>query len=218
MPHISYSELKDWKFCAFYHKLTRVDKLNGFKVNQQIMMDHSHDANPFDKFERVFSGHFHTRSNDGKIFYLGNPYEMYWTDVEDTRGFHIFDTETLEHTDINNPYRIFHKIYYEDTDHQTFDTRKYENKIVKLIVRKKTNTKKFDKFVDKLYASGVAELKVVENFDFGGWYDKGDSEVFESEDTMSILNRYIEEADIKLDKSMLQKMLHEVYQEACELI
>ena len=193
-------------------------ELNGFKVNQQIMMDHSHDANPFDKFERVFSGHFHTRSNDGKIFYLGNPYEMYWTDVEDTRGFHIFDTETLEHTDINNPYRIFHKIYYEDTDHQTFDTRKYENKIVKLIVRKKTNTKKFDKFVDKLYASGVAELKVVENFDFGGWYDKGDSEVFESEDTMSILNRYIEEADIKLDKSMLQKMLHEVYQEACELI
>jgi len=33
MPHISYSELKDWAFCAFYHKLTRVDKLDGFKGN-----------------------------------------------------------------------------------------------------------------------------------------------------------------------------------------
>ena len=33
MPHISYSELKDWKFCAFYHKLTRVDKIEGFKGN-----------------------------------------------------------------------------------------------------------------------------------------------------------------------------------------
>ena len=33
MAHISYSELKDWVFCAFYHKLTRVDKLKGFKVN-----------------------------------------------------------------------------------------------------------------------------------------------------------------------------------------
>ena len=31
--HISYSELKDWAFCAFYHKLTRVDKLSGFKGN-----------------------------------------------------------------------------------------------------------------------------------------------------------------------------------------
>ena len=33
MPHISYSELKDWKFCAFYHKLTRVDGIDGFKGN-----------------------------------------------------------------------------------------------------------------------------------------------------------------------------------------
>ena len=193
-------------------------ELNGFQVNQQIVMDHSFDPTAFQKFERVFSGHYHTRSNDGKIFYLGNPYEMYWTDVEDTRGFHIFDTETLEYTAINNPYRIFYKIYYEDTNYQTFDTREYENKIVKLIVRKKTDNKKFDKFVDKLYSTGISELKVVENFDFGGWYDKENSEDYESEDTMTILNRYIEEADITLDKSIVQKMMQEVYQEACELV
>ena len=34
MSHISYSELKDWKFCAFYHKLTRVDKIDGFQGNE----------------------------------------------------------------------------------------------------------------------------------------------------------------------------------------
>jgi len=33
VPHISYSELKDWTFCAFYHKLTRIDKIGGFKGN-----------------------------------------------------------------------------------------------------------------------------------------------------------------------------------------
>ena len=33
MSHISYSELKDWKFCPFYHKLTRVDKIDGFTGN-----------------------------------------------------------------------------------------------------------------------------------------------------------------------------------------
>jgi len=33
LPHVSYSELKDWVFCAFYHKLTRVDKIEGFKGN-----------------------------------------------------------------------------------------------------------------------------------------------------------------------------------------
>ena len=34
MAHISYSELKDWVFCAFYHKLTRIDKLKGFIGNE----------------------------------------------------------------------------------------------------------------------------------------------------------------------------------------
>ena len=34
MAHISYSELKDWKFCPFYHKLTRVDKIEGFTGNE----------------------------------------------------------------------------------------------------------------------------------------------------------------------------------------
>ena len=61
-------------------------------------------------------------------------------------------------------------------------------------------------------------LKVVENFDFAGWFDKEDSTAFESEDTMSILNKYIDESDISLDKSVVKKMLDEVYREACEMI
>ena len=193
-------------------------ELNGFIVTQQVIMDHGFDVKYFKKFDRVYSGHFHKRSNQGEIYYLGNPYEIYWNDVNETRGFHIFDTETLEHTPINNPYKLFYKIFYEDTNHQTFDTREYEGKIVKVIVRKKTDTKKFEKFIDKLYASNVAELKIVENFDFKGWYDSKDSEEYESEDTMSILSRYIDEAEISLDKSVIQKMMQEVYQEACEMV
>ena len=193
-------------------------ELNGFIVTQQVIMDHGFDMKYFKKFDRVYSGHFHKRSNQGEIYYLGNPYEIYWNDFEETRGFHLFDTETLEHTSVNNPYRLFYKIFYNDTPYQTFDVREYEGKIVKLIVRKKTDTKKFEKFVDKLYSSNVSELKIVENFEFNGWYDDSDSEVYESEDTMSILNRYIEEAEISLDKSVIQKMMQEVYQEACELV
>ena len=140
---------------------------------------------------------------------------MFWTDVGDTRGFHIFDTDTITHEPINNPFRLFHNIYYEDTNYQTFDTREYENKIVRIIVRKKSDTKKFEKFVDKMYSCGVAELKIVENFAI---QEAEDFEAFESEDTLSILNRYIEEAEINLDKSIVQKMIQEIYQEACELI
>jgi hypothetical protein len=86
---------------------------------------------------------------------------------------------------------------------------------VKVIVRKKTNTKKFEKFIDKLYNSNIAELKVIENFDI---QESQDFEAFESEDTLSILNRYVEEAEVNLDKSIVQRLLQEVYQEACELV
>ena len=196
--------------CAMGHL-----ELQGFRVNKQIVMEHGLEGKLFGKFDKVYSGHYHTRSDNGTIFYLGNPYEMFWTDVGDTRGFHIFDTETLEHTYINNPYKMFHNIYYEDTNYQTFDTREYENKIVRIIVRKKSDTKKFEKFVDKMYSCGVAELKIVENFAI---QEAEDFEAFESEDTLSILNRYIEEAEINLDKSIVQKMIQEIYQEACELI
>tara|TARA_Y100000356_G_scaffold41801_1_gene32510 strand:+ start:48 stop:1097 length:1050 start_codon:yes stop_codon:yes gene_type:complete len=199
--------------CAMGHL-----ELRGFRVNRAVIMEQGIESKLFEKFSKVFSGHYHTRSSIGDIHYLGNPYEMFWTDVNDTRGFHIFDTETLEHTPVNNPFKLFHNIYYEDTPHQTFDTREYEDKIVKVVVRKKSDTKKFEKFVDKLQASNVADLKIVENFDFGGWYDKVESDTFESEDTLTILNRYIEEADVPLDKSLIQKTIHEVYQEACELI
>jgi DNA repair exonuclease SbcCD nuclease subunit len=196
--------------CAMGHL-----ELQGFRVNKQIVMEHGLESKLFCKFTRVYSGHYHTRSDDGTVFYLGNPYEMFWNDVNDTRGFHIFDTETITHTPVNNPYRLFYNIYYEDTNCQTFDTREYENKIVRVIVRKKSDTKKFEKFIDKLYSSNIAELKVVENFVI---QESEEFEAFESEDTLSILNRYIEEAEISLDKSIVQKMIQEIYQEACELV
>jgi len=33
MKHVSFSQLKDWHFCPFYHKLVRIDGLKGFRGN-----------------------------------------------------------------------------------------------------------------------------------------------------------------------------------------
>jgi DNA repair exonuclease SbcCD nuclease subunit len=190
-------------------------ELNGFQATPGHIMEHGHDARAYNKFEKVFSGHYHSRSDNGTVFYLGNPYEMFWNDVNDSRGFHIFDTESLEHTPVNNPYRLFYKIFYDDTDHQTFNATEYENKIVKVIVKKKSDTKKFEKFIDKLYKVGVADLKIVENFQL---MDTEDFEAEESEDTMSILNRYIEESETELNKTVIQSLIRNIYQEACEVV
>ena len=190
-------------------------ELQGFRVNKNLIMeDHGLDSNIFSKFTKVFSGHYHTRSDNGRIFYLGNPYEMYWTDVNDTRGFHIFDTETLEHAPINNPYKLFYNIYYEDTPHQMFDATEYQNKIVKVIVRKKSKPKDFEKFIDKLYSIGVQELKIIENFEI---QESEDFKVDEDENTLSILNRYIDDSEFNFDKIVIKNILQDLYQQASQV-
>ena len=190
-------------------------ELQGFRVNKHLIMEeHGLDPNIFTKFQKVFSGHYHTRSDNGRIFYLGNPYEMYWTDVNDTRGFHIFDTETLEHTPINNPYKLFYNIYYEDTPHQMFDVTEYANKIVKVIVRKKSKQKEFDKFIDKLYKVGIQDLKIVENFDI---QENEDFVIDEEENTISILNRYIDESECNFDKNVIKGIFQDLYKQSCEI-
>ena len=190
-------------------------ELQGFRVNKHLVMEeHGLDPNIFTKFQKVFSGHYHTRSDNGRIFYLGNPYEMYWTDVNDTRGFHIFDTETFEHTPINNPYKLFYNIYYEDTPHQMFDVTEYANKIVKVIVRKKSKQKEFDKFIDKLYKVGIQDLKIVENFDI---QENEDFVIDEEENTISILNRYIDESECNFDKNVIKGIFQDLYKQSCEI-
>jgi predicted phosphodiesterase len=191
-------------------------ELQGFRVNKNLVMEeHGLEANLFSNFKKVFSGHYHTRSDNGTVFYLGNPYEIYWNDVNDLRGFTIFDTETLEHFHIDNPYRMFYNIYYEDTPYQTFDVREYENKIVRVIVRKKSDVKQFERFVDKLYSANIAEIKIVENFQI---INVEEFEAFESEDTLSILQRYVCESECELNKTTITNILENVYKEALEMV
>ena len=189
-------------------------ELNGFRAHRGHIMEEGMDGKLFEKFDRVFSGHYHTRSDDGRIFYLGNPYEMFWNDVNDTRGFTIFDTETLTHTPVNNPYKLFYNIYYEDTNHKLFNTTEYKNKIVKVIVRKKSSPKEFQKFIDKLYRSEVQDLKIVENFAI---VENEDFDIEEDENTISILNRYIDEAEIEFDKGIVKNIFRDLYRQACEV-
>ena len=189
-------------------------EMNGFQATRGHVMENGMEVNVFDNFTRVYSGHFHTRSNDGKIYYLGNPYEMFWNDVNDPRGFHIFDTETLTHTPINNPYRLFYNIYYEDTPHQLFDFTEYDNKIVKVIVRQKTNSRNFERFIDKLYSSGVQDLKIIENFQL---QENEEFAISEEENTITILNRYVDESEIDLDKSKIKGILQDIYKLAREV-
>jgi DNA repair exonuclease SbcCD nuclease subunit len=189
-------------------------ELTGFYAHRGHIQEAGRDKSTFDKFDKVFSGHYHTRSDDGKIYYLGNPYQLYWNDYGDTRGFTIWDTETNQISQINNPFEMF-KICNYDEDSLEEDLSTYTGCMVKLIVKNKTNQKKFDKFLDSLIKSQPQELKVIETVKINEQFD-GD-EMVEQEDTLSLLKRYVDESEIQLNKNRIKDLIQLIYQESFQM-
>ena len=172
-----------------------------------------HSPSIFKAFQRVFSGHFHHRSEIGNITYLGNPYEITWSDYNDPRGFHIYDTETMETEFIQNPYSMFHKIYYDDDKLDYGDLSQYEDCYVKIIVQKKNNSYLFETLMDKLIDVGVGHISVVDNlFDIEDIGDDIES-MEDVEDTMSVIRSCVDGLEIQ-NKEPLNQLMQDLYNEA----
>lgn len=193
-------------------------EFQGFEMMKGQLCDHGLDKNLFKKFDHIYTGHFHHPSTHDNITYLGAPYEMTWTDYAGKRGFHIFDTETREMTWIENPYTIFKKIDYDDTnltieELNDLDTSLLTSTYIKVIIKNKNNPYMFDLFLDKIQASQPADLKIVEDsldFEFFSEEDLLD----EAQDTLSLLRNYVQGLDIKVDKGQVERYLTTLYHEA----
>jgi DNA repair exonuclease SbcCD nuclease subunit len=85
-------------------------EINGFEMHAGHFAEGGYDKQFLNKFDTVFSGHFHKKSDDGQVYYLGNTYQMTWSDNGCPKGFHVFDTSTRELERIINPYTIFEKV------------------------------------------------------------------------------------------------------------
>ena len=187
--------------------------LEGIEQNKGSFSIDGYSPSMYKAFQRVFSGHFHHRSTTGNITYLGNPYEITWSDYNDKRGFHIYDTETMETEFIENPYSMFHKIYYNDEKVDYGDLSKYENCYVKIIIENRNNSYLFQVLMDKLVDVGVGHISVVDNmFDIE---DLGDDieNMEDVEDTMSVIKSCVESLQIE-NKESLNILMQSLYNEA----
>ena len=188
-------------------------ELNGFEAHPGHIMESGMDGTFFNKFKRVFSGHYHQKSTKGNISYLGNPYQLYWNDYGCKRGFHVFDTTTLKTTFYRNPFDTFHKLYYNNGV-SIPEPEDLKGSFVKLIVEEKGDYQKFDYAVKQLQNIGLGDLKIVE--DLSAELECSDS-TLETEDTMTLLESYIDEIELKVDKSNVKSVMRSLYVEASEL-
>lgn len=175
------------------------------------------DPSIFKKYDKVLSGHYHTKSQKGNITYVGTPGEITWQDYNDPRGFHILDTATGELEFIQNPHSIFARIVYDDSEPlnwemQNINVDDYKDKFVKLIVVAKNDYYKFDLLINSLYNVGVHEVKIVEDF---SEYTEGEvDDGINLEDTLDVLDNYIESVETDANKESIKKFMRELYVEA----
>jgi len=194
-------------------------EIKGFEMHKGHLNEQGLDKSLFKRFEKVISGHFHKKSDDGHIYYLGSPYEITWSDYKCPKGFHIFDTKTRELTRIPNPLRIHKKLIYNDKveDYNKKNLKDFENTFVKLFISNKTDSDMFDKFVEKFHNEiNVYELNIIEDLSSDITSSVKDNILEQGEDTLTFLGNYIDQIETTLDKNKLKKFAKELYAEASE--
>ena len=215
MPWVCTDNYND---CMTSMKNTRAPALLGHFEIAGFQMYKGHDNNEgfdskiFSQFDIVCSGHFHHRSSKDNIYYLGNPYEITWSDYDDPRGFHILDPSNLSLEFIENPNVIFKKVYYDDTK-DLVDPETLSNQHIKLIVVNKTDFYKFDQYIDRIHQADPLELKIIEDlseFESEALDDKD----IDLEDTVTLLSQYVDSLDTDADKDRIKTVMKTLYVEA----
>jgi metallophosphoesterase superfamily enzyme len=194
-------------------------EIKGFEMHKGHLNEQGLEKDLFKRFEKVMSGHFHKKSDDGHIYYLGCPYEIMWSDYNCPKGFHIFDTQTREITRIPNPLVMFKKFIYNDKgeDYTKKNLSEYENTFVKLFISNKTDNDMFDKLLDRFHNEiNAHEIIVIEDNSSDISASVREDILEQGEDTLTFLGNYIEQIDTTLDKAKLKAFAKELYVEANE--
>lgn len=196
-------------------------ELSGFEMDRGNVCKEGMNSNILKKYETVFSGHFHHKSSDGHINYVGSPGEMTWSDYNDERGFHIYDTVTRELEFIVNPHKMFYKIKYNDenmfyNEIIKTDYSEYANKYVKIIIEKRINAFLFDTLIEQLTKVNPIDVSVIEDFSDISLTNE-DVNINEAEDTITILNKYVDSLTLPVESDKIKAILRDVYAEAITL-
>jgi DNA repair exonuclease SbcCD nuclease subunit len=186
-------------------------ELCGFQSIRGIFIEQGYDPKHFDKFEYVLTGHYHIKSSRDNIHYLGTQYQMAFSDVWEEKGFHVFDfsTRTLEF--VQNPRRLFYTFDYNEDEPQKLNYDQYKDCYVKIFVKKRTKAAPFEKYMDKFYEAGVAELAVTEEVTANPELVAVDVH----KDTLELLHEEIQTvSEQSIDKQILAKIIDEAYNSA----
>lgn len=198
-------------------------EINGYVMHKGVLCSGGLNPEIFNKFKSVYTGHFHTKNQSANIYYLGCPWDLMFTDSDDVKGFHLYDTETDELQFIENPYKMFWKFYYDDKS-KTKEAvllpdsklRKLIKSFVKVYVKSKTKPKLFDTYIKQINEAQPASLILFE--EYANIETEQTDIINMSEDTLSIIrssiNDYSDLINGDESKKRIEDLLTKIYIES----
>ena len=192
-------------------------ELDGYQVMRGVGHRGGMDPKLFDRYEKVISGHFHCRHTQGNVDYLGTQYQITFADLKEAKGFHVLDTDTRDLTFIENPYKMFHRLVYDDSSGSCeFEDLSYlEGCYVRVEVNSKKHPYSFDRLMDSLYDVGVAKITTVEDYIE---IDENDKELVDlAQDTVTLINNEIDLIEEIVDKDKMKRLVKELYMESLSI-
>ena len=171
------------------------------------------DSNLTNKYKRILSGHFHLRSERGNVTYIGNPYEITWGDVNQPKGFVLFDPKSNKLEYINNPFSIFLKLFiYKESDLHSVDVSACAQKHIKLYTSSSIKSKDIENLVSRIEKQGVLSLVVQ---DMKMELDDVTMITTDFPDTLHYIKDFVDKLynhqNIQLNKDRLVQKLEHIY-------
>ena len=189
-------------------------EIAGFDMHPGIPCHHGMQSKTFERFQKVLSGHFHTRSTVGNITYLGTQYQMTWADYGDPKGFNILHEDLeLEFVQHDNP--MFIRFVYAPKDDSIYwpVPKKVKDKYVKIIVKERDD--ETDSAIMVIRSGDPADLKIVENAHNYTVEENLDVEV---EDTATLMNKYVDTLELDVDPIRVKTILQELHTESLRVM
>lgn len=198
-------------------------EIQGFEVQTGHFSKSGLSKDIFEGYPMVISGHFHTPSFYNNIWYPGSLFEFTWNDYGDEKGYVIYDTENNTTEKAVNPYQLFHKVTYNDSDafelkkiHNSSYLKQFSGKFVKVIVEERNDRQKFEQFITDLYGHNPYDLQIIESNDA---LELSEDEVnLETLSTIEVIESTIDSMqEMNVDKGDIKKLFRELYNEALQV-
>lgn len=189
-------------------------EINGFEMSKGHLCENGLDRGLFSNYDMVWAGHFHSQSKSGNIHYVGSPTQHNYGDVGESRGFHVFDTETKTMEYIENPYTLYEKIVYTDSidSNKEFDV---ENKYVRIILPEEYDEEKYQKFLKNIWAKSPIDVKATESKKAMESVDISLDEIENSSFSMiDFISDYVLKNSPELEKDEITSLVKDLYNDA----